>query len=111
MKVCKVPGCPNKILAKGYCNKHYIQKRKLGFIQKRTMFDPPEFVFLWNTCQFKLYNRKNIPVAETVIDLIDWGVVKKFRWHLSDKGYVRRRKPNNQTQYLHHFFARGWDNC
>ena len=30
MKICKVPNCEGKVLAKGYCSKHYQQYKKYG---------------------------------------------------------------------------------
>ncbi len=30
MKICKIKECDNKLLAKGYCNKHYKRFREHG---------------------------------------------------------------------------------
>ena len=35
--ICKVEGCPNKVVAKGLCSKHYTQLRRYGKIFKWTV--------------------------------------------------------------------------
>ena len=45
---CKVQNCFNEYYLKGYCQKHYAQMYKFGYIRERTIRDPNEFVIEGN---------------------------------------------------------------
>jgi len=87
-KICQVEGCRVKTLAVGYCQRHYAQVRKHGRVSLRTIHDPNEFVFKGDDCVIYIYNRNCKKIAETVIDIDDFQIVKDFKWCLGAYGYV-----------------------
>jgi len=91
MKICKVKGCENKHLAKGYCRKHYMQIRVYGKILKRTKFDKNEIIDCGDYCEICLY-KKNIEIARTKIDKEDLEKIKDYKWHLDNCGYIQNSK-------------------
>jgi hypothetical protein len=97
MKICAVKGCSNKYYSKGFCNRHYLQMWKFGFIQNRTKADPNEFTIEGDICLIGLYNNKSEKIAEAIIDSEDYERCKIYRWYaLKDNGvgnlYVRSEK-------------------
>lgn len=104
MSICKVDNCDGKVVAKGFCNRHICQIKRRGRILKRTMFDLNEIVVVNDKfCRVKLYDQKGNIKAETIIDVRDKEQVCRFKWHLSDKGYARRRTSEGKTELMHHF--------
>ena len=83
MKTCKVDGCNNKHLAKGYCNKHYRQMRRHGEILDRTRFTPNEIVIYDNYAEIILYDNQNKEKSRAIIDIDDIDKVKLYKWGLS----------------------------
>ena len=88
MRICKVKGCNNKHLAKGYCVKHYKQFKIHEKIFKRTCFTPNEIVCKGKICEIILYNNNCKEIARTIINKDDFKKVKDLKWCLDDKGYV-----------------------
>lgn len=81
IKKCSIEGCSNKYYAKGFCNRHYLQMWKFGFIQKRTKADPNEFVIEGDMCIISLYDNRSNKIAETVVDLEDYERCSKYKWY------------------------------
>lgn len=88
MKICKVEGCENKHIARGYCNKHYIQRKRHNKIFKRTRFDKNEIILKNDYAEVVLYDNKRKEIARTLIDLEDVEKIKSYKWHLNDSGYT-----------------------
>jgi hypothetical protein len=88
MKICKIEGCKNKYYSKGFCNTHYVQKRRgqvlfRDFSKGRIRTDPNEFIIEGNICFISLYDNNNIKIAEAVIDTEDYERCKQFKWKLN----------------------------
>ena len=104
-KLCSVEGCNNKHKGLGYCEKHYVQYKKYGYILKKTNKDP-NVITLYESegyADIKLYDKHNNEIARTQIDIEDVEKVKSYKWCISNYGYVisnRRSKPQIQ---LHRF--------
>ena len=70
------------------CRKHRLQYNRNGYFQKRTIYDPNEIILFNDHAEMLLYDLVGNVVAITLIDLDDVDKVKKYKWHLSDTGYV-----------------------
>lgn len=89
MLTCSVENCNNILLGNtGYCSRHHQQMRHYGKILKRTIFDPNEIIIEDTLCRIKLYNIDCIEIAEALFDLEFKPTIEKFKWSLTDKGYV-----------------------
>ena len=97
MRICKVEGCNNKILAKGYCQRHYQQIYKYGQVLKRTTHDSNEIINCGNYYEVCIY-KKHQEVAKTKIDKEDLDKVKNYKWCLNNKGYIINGK---NSLFLH----------
>ena len=96
-KTCSVEGCENKHLAKSYCNRHYKQFRKYGYILDIIQHDSNEIIEYEDYAEIILYNKNGNEVARTIIDLEYIDIIKQYKWHLTNNGYVY----NNQVRFLH----------
>lgn len=94
---CKVIGCNNTRLVKGYCSRHAAQIRLYGKILDRTVHDRNEFILDGDIYKIKLYNMKNIEVAEAIIDTEDYDKCKALKWYLTGAGYVM----SGHSPFLH----------
>ena len=86
MCTCKVEECYNKILAKGYCSKHYTQLRKYGKIFKYSYRDRSNHIEIIsnNYAEIYLIDKNNEVCGKALIDLEDIDKVKDIKWHKSD---------------------------
>jgi len=103
--MCKVEWCTNKPnpSGKGYCRRHYDQIRKYGrILPKRTKSNPNDVILLDDHAEIVLRDAKGRETARALIDLEDVERVRKHKWSLNDKGYVRCRV-RGKTVYLHRF--------
>lgn len=91
MKTCKVEGCNGKHKAKGYCDKHYQQYKKYGYILDRSRKDPNEIVEYDDHAEIVLYNKQHEEVGRALIDLEDIDKVKDRIWYMSN-GYAKSNK-------------------
>ncbi len=90
MKFCSIPNCNQEYEAKGYCKKHYQQfynHRDLTSNNQRNRLDRNEIIIEDNICHMKLYNNKNIEVAETIFDLKYKIEIEKYKWCLNKQKY------------------------
>lgn len=55
-----------------------------------------------NFTRIELKNRKKVIVGYTLVDNNDYENVSKYRWHLSNSGYVKAQV-NKKTTFLSHF--------
>lgn len=101
-KICKIEGCNNKHLAKGYCNKHYKQIQKYRKILERTRYDPNKVIDCGDYYEICIYSGRGeqTEVARAKIDKEDLKKVKKYRWYLDGHGYAITTK-NKKTILLH----------
>ena len=97
-KTCKVENCDGKVVAKGYCNRHYRQMKKYGHTL-RTIYDPNEIVEYDDYAEVILYDNGCKEIARAIIDLDDIDKVKNHKWCLHGKGYVS----SNSAGFLHRF--------
>lgn len=86
MKNCKVKGCLDPHLAKGYCNRHYLQAKKFGGVVP----DLKRFEEDGETLRIYVYDKYKNCVATSFVDLEDRQLVEKYSWWLS-AGYLRAR--------------------
>lgn len=98
-KTCTVEGCNGKHLAKGYCRKHYYQFKKYGHVLERTIYDANEIIEYEDYAEIVLYDKDGNEVARTMIDLEYVDSVKKYKWYLTNNGYVT----SNKVGKLHRF--------
>ena len=77
---------------RGLCAKHYRQLYLYGKILKRTSFDKNE-ITVGDVCEMNLYNSKQEVVGITSFDKEHLSFVEKYKWHLSENGYVTCTKP------------------
>ena len=98
--MCKVSGCNNKLLAKGYCSKHYQQIRLYGKILDRSKFDPNEIIKYDDYAEIVLYDKYNKEVARALIDIDDVDKINQNKWCLTTNGYVITTI-NNKVIFLH----------
>lgn len=87
MKLCKVKNCDNKIIVKGYCNKHYQQWYDHRKILERTPFDKNKIINYDNYLEIYLYSGKGEQkeIARTKIDKDNLDKIKNYKWSLSNK--------------------------
>ena len=90
---CRVNGCLiNKIVAKGFCDKHYRQIRRHGKILKRTIYDPNEIIDYGNYIGIVLRNKRCEKVGEALADKQDEDLIKKHKWYMTH-GYATVNSP------------------
>lgn len=90
-KKCKIKGCEAEHYCRGHCVRHWSQIRRHGKIfgqPDRTPFSPNLFLIENNICRITLFDRKGIKAGVTIIDIEDYNKCKKFKWHLSNRGYA-----------------------
>lgn len=97
--MCSVEGCDKKVLAKGYCSKHYSQVRAHGEVQKRTVRDRNEYRIEDEITYILLYNKDNEVIAEAIIDTEDLEKVLPYKWSVSNcRGTSQYCKDNTVGQ-------------
>ena len=104
-KKCKVENCENSALFKNngnsdFCCKHYTQIQRHKKILERTVFDSNEIIDCGDYYEICLYNRKCEEVGRTKIDKDDLKKVKKYKWGLNGRGYVKTNI-NRKTVGIH----------
>lgn len=84
--MCKVEWCDNeKILANGYCSKHYNQMRNHGKIFRFSYKDKENYIEIVDDhAEIFLIDKNNEVCAKCLIDIEDIEKVKPFKWHKSD---------------------------
>jgi len=107
MRLCSIKDCNNKHYGKGYCTKHWQQIYHHGKIRERTIRDKNKIVNENNISYMTLYNIESVECENTIFDSIYEEEVGKYKWHLTNKGYVEGSfvDESNQTQkmLLHQF--------
>lgn len=83
MKTCKVEGCKERVVSKEYCQRHYMQVRVHGKVD-RTRFDKNEYWFEDEVCCIQLYSGENTPKCIAIIDKEDYEKVKGYKWNFRD---------------------------
>lgn len=85
MKTCAVAGCGGKVHGKGYCHRHWQQLYRYGHIFDRTRYDKPRIRTDGDVAYITLYDKRERPFEETIIDADDVERVAEHKWH---NGYV-----------------------
>lgn len=95
MGECLVTGCKCKHYGKGYCNKHYQQIRKNGYITLNTNQDFNIVINKAKHYELILTNIKGKEVGRAKVDKEDLPKVKAVgRWTLQNFGYVYNKTNN-----------------
>jgi len=97
-RICKVEGCNRKRRSKGYCKKHYQQIFKHGKILEDKRYS--KFRVEGENVYIELCNKKYEVVGEAIIDIEDLDKIKGYRFHKTNRGYVRGN--TKEYKYLHH---------
>lgn len=85
MNKCKVETCKNKVVAKGFCSKHYSQYRRHGEIHKYSCRDKFNHIEIFEDhAEIYLINNKNEVCAKALIDIEDIEKVKDIKWHRTE---------------------------
>lgn len=84
---CLCDWCDKIAIHNGYCNKHYEQVRRHG-MPYRSFLEPNEIVFKETYAEIILRDFSGDETGRALIDLDDVDRVMKYKWHLSDQGYV-----------------------
>jgi len=100
-KGCKVTWCNNKHHAHGFCSKHNHQMQRFGFIKKRTLKDPNEFIIEGNICKILLYDTHSNSIGEAIIDKEDYETVKDYKWGLHQTKFGNYVRSTKDRIYLH----------
>ena len=69
-------------------------------MKKRTKYTPNEIIDYGDYCEIILCDAFGKKVSQTKIDRNDLGIVEKYKWHLSGKGYARTCN-NHLNIFLH----------
>jgi len=89
MNICSVPNCGVHVYCNAkFCNRHYNQLRLHGKILETTKFDKNKFFIDGVICWIILCNNKCIEIARAKIYTIYYEILKDYKWHLTNKGYV-----------------------
>jgi len=101
MDACKAEGCTQPIRANGLCHRHAEQMRRLGkLILGPSYKDPNEIQHEGDLCKIVLRNKTGETVGVAVVDACDLHLVKDYKWHLTNHGYVAS-KGKHGAVYMH----------
>ena len=101
-KLCKVEGCYNLLIARGYCTRHYQQFMKHGFIWTGPRRNPSKIIVKNGMGFVHLCNKTGKIAGTAIIDVEDVDRVGEYRWSKTVQGYVRSNINGNHI-YLHNF--------
>jgi hypothetical protein len=90
----------NKIYSDYLCLKHRRQIYKCGHILERTHKDPNPYKIIGDVVEITLFDKDFNIKGFLIIDLIDFDVIKKYKWGLTKNGYVHT-KSLAITCYVH----------
>jgi len=111
---CEICGIKNKEkhirynteLDKHLCSKHYYQLKRHGKVLKRTIYDSNKIVKYKDYAVVFLYNQEGLKIAETKVNLNKLEEIKKYKWRLTNNGYVK----TGDNTLLHRFIMDCPDN-
>lgn len=106
MKICKVEGCGKKLLAKGYCSKHYSQVRRTGKVLERTIKDKNEITKDGDVAYIQLYDIKSNLVERAIIDAGDIDLVKDHKWFARNSRNTSKYCQSSEVGQLHRFLLK-----
>jgi hypothetical protein len=109
-RVCQVEGRDKTPFAVGYCQKHYAHILRYGYIKERTIYDRNTFIFEENICRIELFNRKCEKIAEAIIDIDDYDLVKGYKWRVSGDGRYVVTHNKEKCLYMHRFIMNAANN-
>ena len=92
MKTCKFEGCDRKVHGKGYCHKHWQQLYRSGVVLERTRYDKADIKIDGVVAHIRIYDKKENPYEEVIIDADDVPKIENFKWHIQSSGYVSSKK-------------------
>lgn len=96
--ICSIEGCNNRACGK-YCNKHYHQIKRYGYIKTRTRFDKNEIIINDNVAKILLYDNNCNVIDYTIIDTEDINKISKYK--ISKCGNYAYANINNKNVALH----------
>lgn len=83
--MCEVQNCPNKVLAKSLCNRHYLQKSKKGYITPLED-ESRDFIDCGNYAKIPLGAKAKQGYA--LVDISD-AYLSQHYWHKHHTGYAQ----------------------
>lgn len=100
---CTIEGCNNEFYAKGLCRRHYNQMKCSGKILDRFRNDKNEYEIYNSKVLISIYNRKAEIIEKAIIDKEDVQKAKKYKWYLSEYGYIATTLKNRKNLFLHRY--------
>lgn len=100
VKMCSVSGCKNKYYGKGYCEKHYAQIRKNGYILPSVIYDQNVYIIEGDAVKIECTNKKLEPVGYLIIDVADVEKCKPYRWCISNGYGVNSSKVGRLASFI-----------
>ena len=103
---CKIKTCETtKVLARGWCSRHYGIWRRTGNPIAYTTRDKNTFRLENDSVIIELRDKKGNKIGETILDTYDFDKVKDVKWCLSKQsGYAvsgQRNKTGSKTLFMH----------
>lgn len=89
--ICKIDGCDSYCEGRGLCRKHYMRMMRGNDPEKRTRFDPNDYILTKDTAEIILRNRAGEEVGRAIVDREDFPKISKHIWSLSAPGYAYRQ--------------------
>lgn len=83
------------------CKKHISQMNRFGKVKTRTAFEKNELFINDEYAEVVLYNKKNIEVARSIIDIDMIEKIIDYKWYLRPDNYVATNNYNGEYKYLH----------
>ena len=93
---CKINFCIDNAESKGYCDRHYKQMRRNGYVHRYTPYDPNKIKIHNDYAIVYLKDRKGETIGESLIDIEDVKKVSELKWSMNN-GYAR----NKNSGYMH----------
>lgn len=94
--ICNITDCNQKLLAKGFCSKHYYRAKRGLDVEAKTRFDRRLARIDGNTVYLQLASDK----GEAIVDM-EYRHLESYNWSLSGDGYPMTWKDGKLVK-LHH---------
>lgn len=98
-KICTVCGKSGKI-ARGYCNKHYLQWWNKKEVRLNSRSDANEYITDGDITYIVMTNRKGEAVARAIIDTENVGKCMPYRWYVNEYNYISNKKMGQLHRFI-----------
>lgn len=102
--ICGAIDCNNRVIAKGYCMKHYVRIRRGHEPNERTIYDLNSFVIYGEHAEIIIFNHAGNEVARALIDSEDVTMCRGLKWGLA--GYDKRYVNTGGKLLLHRYITK-----